>query len=198
MSAGAIAGIAIGIPVGLVILAIVAWYAGLNKHWENRKSNPHYKSCVACLSGIACTECRSRCQERVQDARVERAASREEREAQIAARREEREAQIAARREEREAERAQREAERTQIQAEREAQMEADRARQAARIQMESMTAGPSAPFQEPQPYPTKESLFSQEGPPQYPPHAIGFQQVAADLPPPYAEATAGIAPYPQ
>ncbi len=55
---------------------------------------------------------------------------------------------------------------------------------------MEAVAAAqPSAPF--PEPVPTKDGEFMKAAPPQYP-YAIGFQQVASDLPPPYSEATAG------
>ena len=50
LSGGEIAGIVIGVPIGLIIIIVIAWFAGLNKCWENRQRNPHYKSLVACLS----------------------------------------------------------------------------------------------------------------------------------------------------
>ena len=95
------------------------------------------------------------------------------------------------RREAEEARRAQREAQRVQREAEQAAQRDAEaaeRARQAeVSVQMEAVAA--SAPF--PEPFPTKDGEFMKAAPPQYP-YAIGFQQVASDLPPPYTEAAAG------
>jgi len=47
----------IGVTVGLVIVAVIVWFAGLNKVWEQRKNNPKYIACIAC-----CTSCRTNCQ----------------------------------------------------------------------------------------------------------------------------------------
>lgn len=184
MNTGEIVGIAIGVPIGLVVVGLFVWFVFLNEAWKKRRSNPHYQSCVSCLTGCktgcldccsGCIECRSRIQEHLRDAREARAA----------------------RREEREAERAEREAERAAQRAQRQVEIEARQA-EAERIQMQSISAS-APPRQEQQPYPTKGADLSKEGPPQYS-HAtlIGFQQVAADLPPPYVEATAGNLPYPQ
>ena len=131
-SGGEIAGMVIGIPAGLIVIFIIAWFAGLNKHWQNRQNNPHYRSMAACCST---------CKQRARTVCV-------------------------------------RTAPRQQPDPERTAGITAS--------QSQPTVPPPSAPESEPEP---NGHEFTKPAPPQYT-AAIGFQAVAADLPPPYTEAT--------